>query len=174
MKKLLKKYFPHHSQIKNHKDLRFLSGLLHRHGLWSYNKYTVSKAFSVGLFSALIPLPFQMVIAALLAIGCNANLPISVALAWVSNPITTPAIAYICYKVGAFLMGKKLHAFHFEYSYEWLLKGIDTIVIPFLVGSVVVSISLSIISYFLVRLIWRIAVTINWYKRKQRLNKESS
>ncbi len=61
----------------------------HHRSLWRINCDSVSRGVAIGLFAAAIPLmPFQMVIAAFLAIIIRANLPISVAVSWISNPFT--------------------------------------------------------------------------------------
>jgi uncharacterized protein (DUF2062 family) len=48
----------------------------------------------VGLFCAFIPVPFQMLLAAPSAIIFSANLPVSIALVWITNPITMPPIFF--------------------------------------------------------------------------------
>lgn len=61
--------------------------------------------FAVGVFTSFLPLPGQMVIAALLALWLRCNLPLSIILVWISNPITMPAIFYSTYKLGAWILG---------------------------------------------------------------------
>ena len=48
-----------------------------------------------------------MLLAALIAIWLKVNLPLSVALVWVSNPITMGPMFYFAYKLGALLMGEE-------------------------------------------------------------------
>jgi len=55
---------------------------------------------AVGLFCAFVPLPIQMLLAAAAAIIFRVNLPISVGLVWITNPVTIPPMFYFCYKVG--------------------------------------------------------------------------
>jgi len=105
MKKILKRLSPDPETLKNHKHLGWLSEHLHDTSLWNFNRRSISKAFAVGLFCAFVPVPFQMLLAAPGAVIFSANLPLSVALVWITNPITMPPIYYGCYKLGAWMLG---------------------------------------------------------------------
>ena len=119
MKKLLKRYSPNANDIKNHKHLGWLSEHLHNPSLWNFNRKSISRAFAVGLFFAFIPVPFQMLLAAPGAVIFGANLPLSIALVWITNPITMPAIYYGCYKLGAWILGVQIEA-DFVMSLEYV------------------------------------------------------
>ncbi|WP_159217560.1 DUF2062 domain-containing protein, partial [Klebsiella pneumoniae] len=79
--------------------------VLYNPNLWCLNRRSAAGAFAVGLFMAFVPLPSQMIMAAGLAIVLGVNLPLSIALVWITNPITMPVIFYFTYKLGAWLMG---------------------------------------------------------------------
>ena len=105
MKKTLKRLSPDPETLRNHKHLGWLSKHLHDRSLWNFNRRSISKAFAVGLFCAFVPVPFQMILAAPAAVIFSANLPLSVALVWITNPVTMPPIYYGCYKLGAWMLG---------------------------------------------------------------------
>ncbi|MEC8350391.1 MAG: DUF2062 domain-containing protein, partial [Pseudomonadota bacterium] len=86
-RKTLLKYLPNPDAIRRNSSLRPIAHLLERTELWHINRHSVSTAIFIGLFCAFIPLPSQMLLAALIAIWLKVNLPLSVALVWVSNPI---------------------------------------------------------------------------------------
>src|SRR5690554_6377618 len=88
-------------KIRRHKSLRFLGDTINAPNMWYRNRHYVARAIAIGLFVAMIPMPMEMLAAALLAIPLQANLPISVGLVWVTNPITTPPVLYANYKLGA-------------------------------------------------------------------------
>jgi uncharacterized protein (DUF2062 family) len=164
MKKLLKHYSPNPHEIKNHKHLGWLSKHLHDPSLWNFNRKSISKAFAVGLFFAFIPVPFQMLLAAPGAVIFSANLPLSIALVWITNPLTMPAIYYGCYKLGAWLLNVQIEA-DFVMSLEYVWQVFDTIWQPFLLGCLVVSVISALAGYFGVQFIYRYRV----YRRSKKL-----
>lgn len=167
-KKLIKRYMPDHNTIKNNKYLQIFGDLLHNPNLWHLNRRSVAKAFAVGLFFAFVPVPFQMVLAAGFAIIVHANLPLSVALVWITNPLTIPAIFYACYVVGTWLIGAEEKEFVFEASWQWIIDSLSTIGPAFLLGCGVLAILFSILGYFAIHALWRYSVIKEWKKRKNR------
>ena len=103
-RRFFKRYMPHPDRLKAHKSLRFLGTLTHDPNLLHLNRHSVSRAMAIGLFWAMIPMPLQMLVAALCAVPARANLPIAVGLVWLTNPLTMPPVFYCNYKVGAWLM----------------------------------------------------------------------
>lgn len=89
-RRLFKRYMPDPESIRSQKSLRFLGKLTHDPNLWHLNRHSVSRAMAAGLFAAFIPMPMQMLLAAGLAVWIRSNLPISVGLVWLTNPITIP------------------------------------------------------------------------------------
>lgn len=165
-KKLLKKFLPNLHLIRDHKHLKIFGKLIHDPNLWHFNRYSVATAFSVGLFTAFIPVPFQMVVAAALAILVRSNLPISVALVWLTNPVTMPPMFYFSFKVGAWVLGQEPSGFNFELSFDWLTSGLLSIWQPFLLGCFIVGAALAIISNIIIRILWRYNVRKSWHARK--------
>ena len=164
-KKLFKKILPDHHTVKNHKHLQIFGDLLHNGNLWHLNRRSVSKAFAVGLFFAFVPVPFQMVLSAGIAIIVHANLPLSIALVWITNPLTMPAIFYFCYVVGTWILGASEKKFVFEASWQWLVDSVSTIGPAFIVGCGVLATVFSIIGYFGIHALWRYSVVKEWKKR---------
>ena len=166
-RKILRKIFPSH-RIRDEKSVSIFGELLHDENLWHLNRRSVACAFAIGLFCAFIPLPFQMVIAAGTAIIFRCNLPISVALVWVTNPFTMPALFYLAYIVGAWLTGSYLGPFEFELSLDWLFTELRESWRPFLVGCLFMGSLSGLIGYIAVRISWRIHVVTFWKNRKLR------
>ncbi len=166
-RRFIKRYLPDHHKIRNHKHLRFFGQLLHDPNLWHLNRRSVSGAFSVGLFSAFVPIPFQMVLGAIGAIVWRVNLPISVGLVWLTNPITMPPVFYFAYKLGAWILGTSLHeGVTFEVSYEWIMEELAAIWQPFLLGCLVLGAASAVLGNITVRLLWRLHV-VRYIKRKR-------
>jgi len=167
-KKIIKRLMPDHQSIKDNKHLKIFGKLLHNPHLWHMNRHSVAKAFAVGLFFAFMPVPFQMILAAGIAILVNANLPLSIALVWITNPLTMPAIFYSCYIVGTWIIGAPLKEFNFEASWQWVLDSLSTIGPAFLLGCGVLAVIFSILGYFGIQGLWRYSVSKAWQKRKTR------
>jgi len=168
-KRIIKKYMPDHHTIKNHKHLQFFGKLLHDGNLWHFNRRSVSGAFAVGFFCAFIPLPFQMVIAAAFAILSRVNLPISVSLVWLTNPVTMPPIFYSAYKVGAYIMGQEAITSDYKLTAEWFTEQLHLIWQPFLLGCLLCGIISALIAYTPIRLLWRLHITHHIKERRLRV-----
>jgi len=160
---------PDHEKIRSNKQLNKVFGtLLHDPNLLHLNRRSVSMAFFVGLFFAFVPLPTQMVMAAAVAILVRCNLPISVGLVWLTNPITMPPIFYFAYKVGAFILGTPERHFTFQLSWEWLGTELVAIWKPFLLGCTISGLVSGALGYALVRLLWRLHVIKALKERKKK------
>lgn len=168
-RKFIQRIMPNHETVKNSRGLKIFGRLLHDANLWHLNRRSAAGAFAVGLFFAFIPVPFQMVLAAAVAIPFRVNLPLSVALVWVSNPITMPVLFYFCYLLGAFILDQPSQVFSFELSWQWLGSSIATIGPAFLLGCLIMAILSSIIGYFAISLLWRQSVVNAWRARAQRM-----
>ncbi len=167
-KHLIKRITPDHDRIRNHKHLKVFGTLLHDPNLWHLNRRSAAGAFGVGLFMAFVPLPSQMLLAAAAAVVLRVNLPISVALVWITNPITIPPMFYFAYKVGAFTLGHEAQALDFELSIEWLMSSLNDVWAPLLLGCLICSTLLSAIGYFCIHALWRLHVMNHLKKRKER------
>ncbi len=167
-KKLIQRYLPDPKTIKENRCLRFMGSSLHDPNLWHLNRRSAASAFFVGIFCAFIPIPFQMVLAASMAVIFRCNLPLSVALVWITNPVTMPAIFYFTYKVGCHILHVPVSEVSFELTVQSLGSGISRIWKPLYLGSLVTGLVSGSFCYLLIRLYWRWNVVQNWRQRHKR------
>ena len=98
-RKFIKKHLPSEQTLRGNTSLKWLSKYIKHPSLWHLNRKSVSRAFLAGVFCAFLPIPMQMVVAALLAILIRANLAVSIGLVWISNPLTMPPIFFFTYSL---------------------------------------------------------------------------
>ncbi len=167
-KKTIKKLLPHPSHITENSLLKKLGPRLQDPGLWHINRRSVSGAISLGLFCAFLPVPFQMLIAALGAIIFRVNILIAVPTVWISNPVTIPPMFYFCYRVGAWILSTETTDFNFELSFDWLANELVQIWQPFLLGCFVVASISAMTGFIVIRLLWRYQIALHIKDRKLR------
>jgi uncharacterized protein len=155
MKRIINKYTPSPISLKENKYLGVFGTHLYAPSLWHINRRSVSGAFAVGLFCAWVPIPFQMVLAALFAVVFSVNLPVSVALVWLTNPITIPPLFYFAYWVGEKMLNNPPKDIKFEVSLEWLWSILGEIWQPFLLGCFTLAVVSSVLGYAIVKGLWR-------------------
>jgi uncharacterized protein (DUF2062 family) len=167
-RKTLKSLMPSVARIRKIKSLEVLGEWIYATNLWHINRYSSSMAFFVGLFVAFMPIPGQMLVAAAMALLLRCNLPLSVCLVWVTNPLTMPALFYLAYEVGALLIDVPVTAVKFELSFHWLSNTLGNIWEPFLLGCLVCGLFSGSLGYFVVSLSWRWRVSAHLRERKRR------
>jgi len=168
-RKFFQRLMPDPAKIKDNKGLSIFGEVLHSPNLWHLNRRSVAGAFAVGLFFAWVPLPSQMIMAAAAAIWFRTNLPLSVVLVWITNPITIPPMFYFAYLVGTWILETPPSDFEFTLSMDWLLNEMQASWQPFLTGCATLAIGSSLLGYLGVQGLWRYSI----YKRQQQrgLNK---
>jgi uncharacterized protein (DUF2062 family) len=170
-KNLLKSLMPSAARVRNIRSLNVLGEWIYATNLWHINRYSASTAFFIGLFVAFMPIPVQMPVAAVLALLLRCNLPISVCLVWITNPLTMPALFFLAYKVGALVINVPVTPVEFELSYDWLTHQLSSIWQPFLLGCLICGLFFGCVGYFVISMMWRWRVSSRWRRRKRRRKK---
>lgn len=163
IEKMMHKFIPDPEVIKRHKSLQFLGDKLHDPNLWHLNRRSISMAFAVGLFFAWVPTPTQMAFAAAAAIYFRSHLPISVALVWVTNPLTMPPLFYFAYQIGLDVLNQPQQG---EFSLDAVLSGLGDVWQPFLLGCAIMGVISSVVGYFGIQAFWAYHVKKKWATRR--------
>ena len=169
MRRLLRQVVPGARDLRAHASLRRVFGrMLLSPDLWHLNRGSVAWAVSLGLFTAWVPVPFQMVLAAGAAILARCNLPVAVALVWISNPVTVAPLFIAAHELGGWMLGIPPGDFRIELSLRWLFDELGQVWEPFLLGCFVLGLCSAILGQIAVRLIWRAHVMVSWRDRRIR------
>lgn len=174
-RKFFRKYLPSHESVRENRYLSRFSRYLHHPNLWHLNRHSVAGGVAIGLFSGLVPGPFQMITAAALAIPLRMNLPVALLTTLYTNPFTIGPLYVLAYAYGKLLVGADhaalVHAPEFEWSRiaEWSRAVLDwTLAMgkPLAVGLIALALTLAALGYALVQLAWRAYVIIAWRDRR--------
>ena len=155
---------PRRSNVHRYPILKWFSNTAYKKSyLWSFRNREICTALFFGLWIAMLPIvSIQMLVVFFLALLIRANLPLIVALQWISNPLTMGPIYFADYKIGMEIF--RLFSIPYDYNkilqpdYKWsdfsygdLLALIDTFP-PMMVGGSVIGIFLGVVSVFLYKL----------------------
>lgn len=165
-RKFFRRFSPSPGSIKKRLGARFLSHLMEDSNLFHLTRHSISMAFFIGFFVAFMPILGQIPIAIVFAYWARANLPITVAITCISNPITFPVIFFATYKFGNFLLDQPSYNMTFELSFEWLRGGFLAVWKPLLLGSFIAGLFFACVSYVSLQLLWRMQVLKRWRARK--------
>ena len=162
----IKKYLPTREQLRQTRSLQFLGDMILEPNLWHFNRYSLSFAALVGGFCAFLPMPFQMVPAAVICVWIRCNVPVTILLVWVSNPITMGPMMYFAYRVGLVLLGHDSQLALEDPNFEWFMDQIGQIWQPLILGCLMCGSVVGVTGFVAVRLYYRWRITR--YKKRKR------
>jgi uncharacterized protein (DUF2062 family) len=173
---LFRKYLPSPESVRANRFVARFGNFLHHPMLWCLNRRSVAGGVAVGLFSGLVPGPFQMITAALLAIPLKVNLPIALGTTLYTNPLTIGPLYLLAYEIGKLAIpGEAIPDpapdMDFSHLGDWLdsfLHWLLSLGKPLVLGLVLLAAGLAVLGYFGVHLAWRVQVILAWRRRKAR------
>lgn len=136
----------------------------------SANRKMISKGVLIGLFIAFIPMPMQMLAVIAVIPFTRFNVPIALAMCWLSNPFTMPPMYYMEYLTGSFILG--METTPVEMTLEWFSDNLGNIFIPLYVGTAFYSVFGSALAYYLINHLWRSSVKKDKHSRKTAARKK--
>lgn len=164
----IKRFIPTPRKLREVKSLQIFGEWIYEPNLWHINRTSTSVACAVGLFVAFVPVPIQMVFACLLSIWLRCNLPLAVALSWITNPVTAGPMFWFAYKVGALVLNVTPRTEQFAMGWEWLSSGLLAVWQPFLLGCLICGFFFASLGYFTINTLWRWQVLQRWEARRER------
>lgn len=169
----IKERMPTKQELHNYKVLKPIAHLLADSRLWHLNRRTVASGVAIGVLMGFLPLPIQMLLAATVAIIAKANVPLAIVSTWITNPFTMASVFALNYYVGSLLLDSKVHfSVNSAMSMRHLLDMGYDILLPLYLGSLVVGIIVSSITYGIIRGWWRYKVVQDYHRRKRESKKQ--
>ncbi|MDB2405650.1 DUF2062 domain-containing protein [Arcobacteraceae bacterium] len=117
------------------------------------NKKMISRGVFIGLFIAFIPMPMQMLAVIAFAPVGKFNIPVAIAMCWLSNPVTMPFIYYMEYLTGSFILG--MDVISVQLTLEWFNQNLKNIMIQLYFGAFVYSLISSLLAYYIINTYWK-------------------
>lgn len=180
MRKQLKRYIPDAEAVRGNRWFRpFQNTLLHPR-LWHLNRHSAAGGVAVGLFCGLIPGPFQMLGAAIMATVLRVNLPLALVVTLYTNPLTIVPLYLFAFAYGKFALGlfdgggRAKFVAPPEWGQQplsaWVTQLIDWMAglgKPLFVGLLLLGLTLAALGYFGVRAAWRYHLVRAWRRRQR-------
>jgi uncharacterized protein (DUF2062 family) len=107
-------------------------------------------------------MPFETVVAIFLAIMWRANLPLSITVVWISNPVTWVPLYTPCYLLGARIL--QLEPVPLE---DIGLLTLGWHYVALWMGCLLAGTTLGFGSRFVIDWLWRLQVRIEWHERRR-------
>lgn len=177
MRKFFRPFRSRFEAIRQHHWLRPFAGWLHHPNLWHLHRRSAAGGVAVGLFCGLIPGPFQMISAVLLAVLLRVNLPLAAIVTAYTNPFTIVPLYLLAYELGSMVLGASngvivepppFPEVHWDNWLGALWEWVSALGEPLLFGLPLLALSLAIAGYLLVRVVWHLAVVLRWQARAKR------
>jgi uncharacterized protein (DUF2062 family) len=175
MRKFIRDRLPDHNSILNQPWLRPVERWLRHPNLWHLHRRSVAGGVAVGMFCGLIPGPFQIGAAVLMAVLFRVNLPVAAFTTLYTNPFTIVPLYVLAYEIGVRVSGASgaavapaLPELHWSDGLSQMWAWLMALGKPLLIGLPLLAIGLALISYIAVRLMWRMYVLLKWRRRHAR------
>ena len=149
---MIRKFFRKKASGKGKIDI-FLDKYNLPRAYFNINRKMITRGVGIGLFWGFIPMPMQMLAVVATTPFTRFNVPIAIAMVWLSNPFTMPPMYYMEYLTGNFILGQEGIA-NIELTMEWFSANIGDIFVPLYVGTAFYSIVVSTIVYFALNWLW--------------------
>ncbi|MGH8672321.1 MAG: DUF2062 domain-containing protein [Burkholderiales bacterium] len=176
-RKYFRKYLPSHESIKSNRFIGYFGPALKHHNLWHLNRHSVAGGVAVGMFTGLIPGPLQVISSVVLTMVFRVNLPVAILTTFYTNPLTIVPLYIVAYQYGKLVTGithngsipvtALANPFNTSIS-QWIPALVDWMQAagkPFLIGLVLLAISLSLVGYLVVQGLWRAYIVLQWRRR---------
>jgi len=172
-KRLTRRLEPFVNEVTNNPWIRRHAPRLTAPDLWHLNRRSTARAVAIGLFSGLIPGPFQVLGSVFLSLLFRANFPLAAITTLYTNPVTIVPLYLLAYEYGSlFVPGSNGLKDITPPTFNWSASFIGDLALwmgqlgkPLALGVVLLAFTLAGIGWVAVRVGWRWHVVHAWKKR---------
>ena len=136
--------------------------------VWHLNRRSVAGGVAVGLFISWMPIPVQMLVAAVLSAILRVHVPVSMVMVWFTNPLTVGPILYAAWCSGSMILGEPALAEPLSFHPKSILSSAGQTWHIFLSGMVFCGLVSAVVGFISTLLLWRIHAIRRWKNRKTR------
>ena len=152
-RQFLRRNLPSEKKINEHWAIQRLGLKLNFPGIFVLSKRTVPPAAAAGIFIAFMPIPFQFILVTIVTLLFRINLPLGIAMIFVTNPLTMGPLYYLCYQLGLWITQPALIA-----DSGNALNQLTIVTYPLWIGCLTTGAILATIAYLASQLMWRSAI----------------
>jgi uncharacterized protein (DUF2062 family) len=180
IKRKIIRWLPSQQSVADHRFLGMFSRWLLHPALWRLSRRSVAGGVAAGLLCGLIPGPFQMIGAGLVAVVMRWNAAVAMAMTLYTNPLTIIPLYLAAYRIGLLIlapgepvdmsmmmppgfdfmaMGESFAAlWHWMVSLGW----------PLALGLLALGLILAVVGYVVVWFGWSWGLLYAWRRRQRR------
>lgn len=136
--------------------------------VWHLNRRSVAGGVAVGLFVSWVPVPLQMLLAAVLAAVLRVHVPVSVVMVWFTNPLTFAPLLYAAWRSGSMILGTPVLAEPLTFSTSSILVSAGQAWPMLLTGMLFCATVSAVLGFGATLLVWRIHAIRRWRTRRGR------
>ncbi|KTW03453.1 membrane protein [Sphingomonas sanguinis] len=172
----VRRNMPTRESMENNRLLRPVAHRVLAPELWRFTRRSVPRGVALGVVAGFLFPVAQIAIAAVFALPFRANVPVAALTTFITNPLTTPLLWLIAYRIGTFLLRSEtpintqpvaeaatgwlqwaLSAFH------WLWEQGPA----FGLGLCVLTAGCAVVGYLASALGWRVWIARKWRNRRR-------
>jgi uncharacterized protein len=169
---------PTRESMENNRLLRPVAHRVLAPALWRFTRRSVPRGVALGMVAGFLFPVAQIAIAALFALPFRANVPVAALTTFITNPLTTPFLWYVAYRIGAWVLQSDATVAVqpvTETATGWLqwatgaLEWLWASGPAFGLGLVLLTTASAVIGYALAAFGWRLRIAQRWRNRRNRL-----
>ncbi|MCU4358279.1 DUF2062 domain-containing protein [Acinetobacter ursingii] len=176
-KQFFQSWLPSPQKVSSLKFMRIFGQRTLNPVLWYVNRKSIAKAVFIGTFFGLLPIPFHSIFIVAAILFFEVNLPVGLALAWLSNPFTLVPILYIGFWIGTqifhvHMINKEMMLGVLHQICNWVKHlghgHIDLSLAKILMsGLIIEAFVVALVLYLITEIFWRFSIYRHWKKRKE-------